>query len=93
MASKILDNAVTQSENGLWDFRCPGFSDSRCGAGGVPFYSTAWPTKKAALARGYDHLNEHKIGEATRELNQFRDDEGVSVEELAEQSGLSVKDI
>lgn len=91
--AKILDAAVSQSENGMWDFRCPGFSDSRCGAGGIPFYSTAWPTKKAAMARGFDHLNEHKIGEETRELGQFRTDENIEVGDLAEMSGLSVKDI
>lgn len=91
--AKILDDAVTQSENGLWDFRCPGFSDSRCGAGGVPFYSTGWPTQKTALARGNDHLNEHKLGEETRALDQFRADEGVEVGDLAATSGLSVKDL
>lgn len=60
--SKILDSAVISNDGGkTFDFQCPGVQGDRChGADGTPFRSTAWPTKKAAAARGAQHLAEHK---------------------------------
>jgi hypothetical protein len=88
---KVLDQAVTQSGD-TWDFQCPGVQGSPCGdpATGQPFVSTGWPTKKAALARGQQHFAEHKGEGAMQELDAFRRDQGlvvnddgsVSVEEL-----------
>ena len=39
--------------------------------------SFGWPTKKAAMERGNDHFNEHRLGEETRSLNDFRADFGI----------------
>lgn len=33
----------------------------------VPFSSTLWPTKKAAIARGAQHFSEHRLGAEIRE--------------------------
>ncbi len=81
--SKVLDQAVEKGEDG-YDFTCPGVQGSPCGD--PPFTSKGWPTKKAALARGAQHFAEHK-GEADGvELEDFRQEQGISV-----QDGKAVK--
>lgn len=81
MASKVLNDSVTQNKDGTWDFRCPGIVDSRCGdvATGVPFISTGWPTKKVAMARGDYHFREHVTGEVSPSLEDFRAEHGLVV--------------
>lgn len=59
--SKVLDNAVTQADDG-WTFQCPNVDGDTCGEPGGPgFTSSGWPTKKAAAARGQQHFDEHKL--------------------------------
>lgn len=75
----VLDKSVTQNENG-WDFECPNIQGSPCGEpGGRGFLSTGWPTKKAALARGQEHFDEHKGLGAAQELHEFRVSQGIGV--------------
>lgn len=80
--TKILDEAVTQRRDGLWDFACPGVQGSLCGdvASGTPFVSAGWPTKKAATARGAQHFAEHKGEGAMQEIHDFRTDQGLAVD-------------
>jgi len=89
--SKILDSAVTNSGD-AWDFQCPGVEGSPCGdpATGQPFVSTGWPTKKAATARGEQHLAEHRGEDAMQELDEFRRDQGLVV---ADDGTVSVEDL
>lgn len=77
--SKILDQAVTEGPDG-YTFRCPGVRDSICGdlATGTPFTSSGWPTKKSATARGAEHFREHKTGEPTSTLEDFRAEHGLA---------------
>jgi hypothetical protein len=88
--SKILDAAVTESEGG-WDFQCPGVQGDGChSAEGVPFSSTGWPTKKAALARGAQHFAAHKDKTPMQELDAFRREQGLVVND---DGTVSVEDI
>ncbi len=88
---KILDDAVSQSKDGAWDFACPGVAGSPCGDKGVPFTSTGWPTKKTATARGQEHFDEHKGIAPTSSLEDFRAKHGLTVD--AETGVVSVEDI
>lgn len=72
----LLDDSVTETDDGRWTFQCPGVKGDRCGdlvavekpkAGEpgfvlVPFSSSGWPTKKSATARGRQHFDDHKLG-------------------------------
>jgi hypothetical protein len=58
MASKLLRDAVTGSDENGWDFACP-VTDGSCGDAGVGFTSTGWPTRKVAEARGQEHFYDH----------------------------------
>lgn len=78
--SKILDQAVTAEGEG-WDFACPGFADSACGADGVPFTSAGWPTKATALARGREHFDDHLGVAPMSTLEDFRAEHGLGVDE------------
>lgn len=71
MASKLLEQSVSQGDAG-WDFNCPGVQGSPCGADGVPFASTSWPTKATAIARGAEHFAEHKGDGVMSTLEDFR---------------------
>jgi hypothetical protein len=95
--SKVLDDAVT-SDGETWDFQCPGVQGDPChGVDGRAFRSTRWPTKKAATARGAQHLAEHKANlepEAEAQLMQpmqeFIRDQGLVVND---DGSVSVEDI
>lgn len=73
----VLNDAVSSSDDGTtYDFRCPGIAGSQCGDPntGVGFTSPGWATKKAALARGQEHFNEHKHpGEAQHCMSSLED--------------------
>jgi hypothetical protein len=71
-----LDNAVAETDAG-WDFVCP-VTDGTCGANGTPFTSTGWPSKKTALARGQEHLDDH-AGTPMSSLEAFRAKHGLAV--------------
>jgi hypothetical protein len=60
--SKLHDSAISQSKEGGWDIQCP-VTDGTCGAGGVGFRSTGWPSKKVAVARAEQHFAEHRWAE------------------------------
>ena len=76
----ILDTAVSKNGAGSWDFHCPGVQGSVCGADGVPFASTGWPTKATATARGREHFADHR-GEPMSTLEDFRAKHGLGVDE------------
>lgn len=78
MASKRLEASVTHNAGG-WDFVCP--ITSGCGNPGTgeSFTSREWPTKKHALARGQQHLDEHAGRGVMQELHNFRVANGLSV--------------
>jgi hypothetical protein len=78
--SKILNDAVTRAKDGSWTFQCPGIRGSKCGAAGPdgrPFYSSGWPEKKIALARGAQHFDEHRGLAVTPSLEEFRAEHGL----------------
>lgn len=78
MASKLLEQSVSQGDDG-WDFVCPGVEGSLCGEeGGAPFTSTGWPTKASALARGREHFDDH-LGTPMSSLEDFRAKHGLGV--------------
>lgn len=91
--SKLLDQAVTQNSDDGWDFHCPGIQGSACGDVGVPFSSTGWPTKKAALARGQQHFDDHKGIAPMQELAEFRRDQGLVVNPDGTVGSVSVEDL
>lgn len=73
----VLDKAVTSEKDGYL-FQCPGVQGSPCGdPGGRPFHSTRWPTKKAALERGRQHLAEHKGEGHMQPMHEFLADQGL----------------
>ena len=84
-----LEDAVTEGPDG-WAFRCPGFADNFCGN----WSSSQWPTKKLALARGREHLDEH--AEYTAAMAEGRDpDPSMFTTQLhvfREKHGLTVND-
>jgi hypothetical protein len=86
----VLDASVTKADDGTWTFQCPGPADSPCGADGVPFSSSGWPTKKAATARGAEHFAEHKGEGVMSELHEFREAQGLVVNN---DGSVSVKDL
>lgn len=86
----VLDQAVTQAEDGTWGFQCPGIVGSPCGDVGVPFSSTGWPGREHAHARGRQHLDEHKGLGVMPELDQFRTEHGLTVVDGA---AVKVEDI
>ncbi len=87
----LLDKSVSQGEDGLWSFQCPGVREDRCGdLEGPPFSSSGWPTKKAATARGAQHFAEHKGEGPMQELHDFREDQGLVVND---DGSVSVKDL
>ena len=69
----ILNDAVSQEDDGTWVFRCPGFLGDDCG----PFSTSGWPTRKSATARGAQHLLAHKEREPMQELHEFRLEHGL----------------
>lgn len=75
MASRLLENAVSEGDNG-WDFHCP-VNDGTCGDENASFSSTGWPTKKAATARGQEHFNDHKGIAPMTPLDEFRESQGL----------------
>jgi hypothetical protein len=76
--SKLLDDAVTQAQDDSWTFQCPGVENSPCGEpGGQPFFSSGWPTKKIAQARGQQHFDEHLGLGVTPSLEEFRAEHGL----------------
>lgn len=75
MASRLLEDAVTEGDGG-WDFHCP-VTDGSCGTEGASFSSTGWPTKKAALARGQEHFDDHKGVAPMSTLEDFREAQGL----------------
>jgi hypothetical protein len=89
---KLLEASVAEQRDGTWWFRCPGVRGSLCGdlATGTPFLSAGWPTKKAALARGQQHFDEHKGIAPMQELEEFRRDQGLSV---AADGSVTVEDL
>jgi hypothetical protein len=76
----ILDKSVIKTDNATWDFQCPGVTGSSCGDESGPFRSTGWPMKKSALARGRQHLDEHAGRGVSQTLEDFRRDQGLTVE-------------
>lgn len=86
MAQKLLTEAVTETADGSWEFRCP-VNDGSCGTrGGPSFSSSGWPTKKAATERGAQHFADHKSalpdGEefTMPELHAFRVEAGLAAD-------------
>lgn len=78
MASKRVEEAVTQSKDKTWSFECP-VNDGTCGANGVSFITTDWPTKAVALARAEEHVADHKGKAPMSTLEEFREKHGLSV--------------
>ncbi|HET7399726.1 MAG TPA: hypothetical protein VFJ94_14510 [Intrasporangium sp.] len=79
--SKLIEQAVTQDEDGTYGFRCP-VNDGSCGGVDdkgtvVPFTSTGWPTKRLAQARGQQHVDDHKGIAPTPSLADFRVEHGL----------------
>jgi hypothetical protein len=70
---------TTKADDGTWTFQCPGVEDSRCGDPGTgqPFFSSGWPDKKTAAARGAQHFDEHKGLAVTPSLDEFRAEHGL----------------
>lgn len=59
-------------ETGYWVFECPdNIPEYQC------FRSTGWPTKKAAEARGAEHMKEHDTGEEMTLLSEFAEGHGI----------------
>lgn len=88
----ILTEAVTETDDGRFDFACPGFRDSRCGDNGIPFTSTGWPSRETAELRGLEHFDDHRGIAPMTELAEFRARHGV--ETTADGVAvLSIKDI
>lgn len=86
--SKALDKAVSAADDGTYGFTCP-VTDGSCGADGVPFTSTEWPTKKAAAARLQQHIDDHRGTAPMQTLEDFREAQG-----LVENNGVvTVKDL
>lgn len=79
MATKLLEQAVTKGDTG-WDFACPGVQGSACGADGVPFTSTGWPTKASAIERGREHFDDHLGIAPMSTLEDFRAKHGLGVD-------------
>lgn len=82
----LLDDAVSKQKDDTWTFQCPGVSGDPCG----PFVSSAWPTKKAATARGAQHFAEHKGEGVAQEMGEFIKDQGLVVND---DGSVSVKDL
>jgi hypothetical protein len=94
MARKIIEAAVSGSEDDGWDVQCPGFADSPCGEpGGAPFRSTGWPTKATASARAEEHFAEHRDGTPMSSLDEFRAKHGLTPTEDGLRAVLTTKDI
>lgn len=76
----LLEQAVTQADDGTWGFQCPNVAGNQCGEPGGPgFASTGWPERDHALARGRQHFDEHKGLGVTQELEEFRNAHGLTV--------------
>lgn len=73
-----VEQYVSEGEDG-WDFQCP-VTDGSCGSDGVGFRSTGWPRKGDAVARGAQHVAEHKSGEPSQSLEEFRKARGLHVD-------------
>jgi hypothetical protein len=68
---------TTKADDGTWTFQCPGVEGSPCGEiGGQPFFSSGWPSKKIADARGQQHFDAHR-GHPTPDLDDFRAEHGL----------------
>lgn len=78
--SRILQDSVTQTDDGSWTFQCPGIANSLCGDPGTgqPFHSAGWPSKKIAMARGDQHFAEHKGDGPMASLDDFRAEHGLT---------------
>jgi hypothetical protein len=64
----VPEKALSQSGD-AWDFQCPG----------CEFVSTGWPTKKSAMARGAQHVNEHESGGLMQDMGEFIEGNGLMV--------------
>ena len=73
-----VEQFVSEGEDG-WDFQCP-VTDGSCGADGVGFRSTGWPRKADAVARGQQHVAEHKGEGVAQTLDDFRKARGLHVD-------------
>lgn len=87
----VLDDSVTKADDGTWTFQCPGVKGDGCGEpGGAGWTSTAWPTKKAAVARGAQHFAEHKGEGPMQDMAEFLVDQGLV---LNDDGSVSVEDL
>ena len=80
---------VKEEEDG-WLFQCP-VTDGTCGADGVGFRSSQWPRKSDAVARGNEHIAEHKGEGVTSSLDEFRAARGLQKD--PEAGVVTVKDL
>lgn len=80
MASKIVTDAVTESEDGTFAFNCP-VTDGSCGDRDkkVPFNTSGWPTAEIALARAEEHVQDHLGVAPMSTLEDFRAKHGLTV--------------
>lgn len=92
LLDEIIAAAVRETDDGHHDFACPGFVDDACGENGVPFTSTGWPSHETAVARGREHIDDHKGIAPMSELHEFRVKHGVEVRPDGV-AVLSIKDI
>jgi len=93
MASKILHDAVTGSDEAGWDFVCPVDEDpQQCGdqETGEKFKSTGWPTRKTAEARGQIHFDEHTGEGKPVSLEDFRKEHGLVVSDDGKRATVTV---
>ncbi|MCA1570783.1 MAG: DUF4192 domain-containing protein [Chloroflexi bacterium] len=61
---------LIKDDDGTWRYTCS--RPFGCGADGVPFNSSGWPSKAIATARGEQHEAEHEKGEPMPSLEEFR---------------------
>ena len=89
----LIDDCVTEADNGTFTFECPTVWGSPCGnpATGRGFVSSGWADQYHAKARGEEHLAEHK-GEPMPSLEEFRVRIGISsVQDEAPQDALRME--
>lgn len=92
--SKLLEQSVRQADDGTFDFRCP-VTDGSCGGvddkgTAVPFTSTGWPSRKVALARARQHVDDHKGIAPMPSLADFHAEHGLTT---SPEGVVTVKDL
>lgn len=76
----VLEESVTQADDGTWTFECPNIAGQLCGEpGGAGFRSTGWPDRSHALDRGRQHFDEHLGRGVSQSLEEFRAERGLTV--------------